>query len=169
VGHDGGIALRLYERTDFDDFIALFGDSEVMRYIGEGKPLAASAAAELFAKIFDIYRNDRAFFIWAVYEGDRYAGHAELKRRKGRSEYEIVYMLQRSRWGRSLGGRLVNLLLFEAQKRGIPFIIATVNPQNSASLAILTRLGFMRDADLSASLCSETYRLNVSSSQAGGT
>jgi RimJ/RimL family protein N-acetyltransferase len=169
VGHDGGVALRLYERADFDDFIALFGDAEVMRYIGEGKPLAASAAAELFAKIFDIYRNDRAFFIWAVYEGDRYAGHAELKRRKGRSEYEIVYMLARGRWGRSLGGRLVDLLVFEAQKRRIPFIIATVNPQNSASLAILTRHGFMRDAQLSASLCSDTYRLDLDSTQAGGT
>lgn len=168
MDRDVGLALRRYERSDLDDFIALFGDSEVMRYVGDGKPLCASAAAELFAKIFDIYRNDRAFFVWAVREGDRYAGHAELKRRKGRSEYEIVYMLQRSRWGRSLGGVVVGLLVSEARKHRIPFIIATVNPQNSASLAILTRLGFMRDAELSASLCSDTYRLDLGSHLAGG-
>lgn len=96
--------LRPYVRSDADDFGALFSDAEVMRYVGDGAALEASAASALFERAFVKYDTDPSFHIWAIQEGAAYAGHAELKRRTGRSEYELIYILQRSRWGRSLGG-----------------------------------------------------------------
>jgi len=130
-----------------------------MRYVGNGKPMEPSAAFGMLDKIFNTYSTDPSFFIWAVQENGEYAGHAELKRRPGRSEYELIYFLQRSRWGRSLGGSVVDLLIREARARSIPFVVATVAPENAASIAILRRRGFEEDPNLSTELGSTAYRL----------
>lgn len=155
------VALRPYEQRDLGDFSELFGDAEVMRYVGDGKPLDADDAASLLNKIFQIYETDPSFFVWAVQEGTEYAGHAELKRRSGREEYEIVYLLERKRLRRALGGKVVDLLISEARARELPFIIATVEPENHASLAILAKRGFVPDDGLSRSLGCNAYRLHL--------
>ena len=155
------LRLRRYEHSDLPDFTALFGDPQVMRYVGDGGALDAAAATTLMDKIFEIYENDPSFFVWAVEEDAQYAGHAELKRRQFRDEYEVVYILQRKRWRRGLGGEACDLLVSEARKRKIPFIIATVNPQNLASSAILNRRGFSADEALSKELSCAAYRLNL--------
>ena len=162
---DTSVSLRQYVRADRQALADLFGDAEVVRYVGDGKPLGPADAQALMSRIFDIYETDPSFFVWAVQEGDEYAGHAELKRRKGSSEYELIYLVQRSRWGRSLGGRIADLLIEEARRRSLPFVIATVHPDNLASIAILTRRGFERDVKLSNQLGAHAYRLNLA--QAG--
>lgn len=151
--------LRPYTRSDEQALANLFMDAEVMRYVGDGRTVPAAAVREIMDRIFHIYGSDPSFLIWAIQEGKEYAGHAELKRRKGRREYELIYILQRSRWGRSLGMHVVDLLLAEARKRLIPFVIATVDPENAASIAILKRRGFSLDAELSTALGCQAYRL----------
>ncbi len=155
------VRLQKYEPSDLPGFVELFADPEVMLYVDQGLPLERAAAEALFAKIFDVYERDPEFFIWAVYEGDEYAGHAELKRRPGRPEYELIYLLERRRWGRSLGSSVVDLLLAQARKRSLAFVIATVDDKNAASLAILRRNGFERERELSIELGCGAYRLNL--------
>ncbi len=145
------VRLRPYARDDLADFSALLGDPEVMRYVGDGVPLAPDAARALFDKAFVLYATDPSFHIWAVDEDGAYAGHAELKRRTGRSEYELIYFLQRARWGRGLGGQVVDALLAVARAERLPFVIATVDAENAASLRLLEQRGFRLDAGLSAS------------------
>lgn len=132
-----------------------------MRYVEDGRPLAAAAVTGLVTKILAIYRDDPTFFIWAVQENDECAGHAELKRRRGRTEYELIYFLERARWGRGLGGRVVDLIVKEAEAREIPFVIATVDGRNVASIAILKRRAFVRDDDLSAELACEAFHRSL--------
>lgn len=120
--------------------------------------LDAVEASALLEKVLRIYETDPTFFVWAVNEDGEYAGHAELKRRKGRTEYELVYVLQKKRWGRGLGSCVVDLLLEQARKRDISFVIATVNPQNVASLAILKKRGFFADDGLTRELGCAAYR-----------
>jgi RimJ/RimL family protein N-acetyltransferase len=155
------VALRLYVRGDRAAFRALLGDEDVMRYSGDGIALDPEAADALFDKVLRMPETDPAFLVWAVVELGEYAGHAELKRRAGRSEYELVYFLQRARWGRGLGGRVVDLLLEEARRRGLPFVIATVERRNAASLRILKKRGFVSDPVLSRELASDAYRLTL--------
>lgn len=155
------VRLRPYTRDDRQALSALFSDAEVVRYVADGRPLDPSAAAQVLDKILIIYETDPSFLIWAVQEGDEYVGHAELKRRKGRSEYEIIYILERRRWGRSLGGKVADLLIEEARERSISFIIATVYPENLASVAILIKRGFELDVELSDELDCHAYKLNL--------
>jgi RimJ/RimL family protein N-acetyltransferase len=152
-------SVRKYTLADRDQFAELFGDHEVMRYVGDGVALTTDSAKELFERAFEIYRTDPSFFIWAVDVDGEYAGHAELKRRAGRSDYELAYILQRRRWGRGLGGLVVDLLLKEARDRRLAYVIATVHPNNAASIAILARRGFELDETMSAELACNAYRL----------
>ncbi len=151
--------LRPYTRSDQEELSALFTDAEVMRYVGDGRPAHAPAVPELMEKILRLYETDPSFLVWAIQEGQEYAGHAELKRRIGRSEYELIYFLQRSRWGRRLGSDVVDLLLSQARNRLIPFVVATVHADNTASIAILKRRGFIIDVRLSSELSCPAYRL----------
>jgi RimJ/RimL family protein N-acetyltransferase len=140
---------------------ALFGDAAVMRYVGDRKPFDAEQSAAALEKIFAICDSDSSSSIWAIEVGDEYAGHAELRRRHGRPEFEIVYLLQQQRWGRSLGGHVVDAILAEAAARALPFVVATVYPENAASLAILRRRGFSEDADLSRERAVLALRLDL--------
>jgi RimJ/RimL family protein N-acetyltransferase len=153
--------LRRYERDDFPAFAELFGDPDVMRYVGDGIPLDAAAAQRLFERIFELYATDAAFHVWAIEESGGYVGHAELKRRTGRTEYELIYFLARELWGRGLGGAVVDALLACARERCLPFVIATVDDANVASRRILERRGFVPDRMLTAALDGPAYRLSM--------
>lgn len=73
--------LRPYRRDDLVAQAALFSDPDVMRFVGDGKPLAEADVARLFGRIFDVYASDPTFHVWAIEVAGAYAGHAELKRR----------------------------------------------------------------------------------------
>jgi RimJ/RimL family protein N-acetyltransferase len=154
--------LRQYERSDGPDFAALLVDARVMRYIGDGKPFDGQRASraiedEVFAKC----EGDPSLYIRTVRVGEQYAGHAELFRRSARSEYEMLYLLLPQFWGRGIGSCVVDLLLNEARTRNLPSVIATVHPENAASIAILARRGFTSDAQLTADLGLTAYRLDL--------
>lgn len=154
--------FRPYQRRDAPDLAALLVDARVMRYIGDGKALdPARAARAIDDEVFAKYDGGSSFYIQAVCVGEQYAGHAELFRRPGSSEYELLYLLLPQFWRRGIGGRVVDLLLDEARLRGLPFVIATVNPENTASVAILARRGFSTDARLTMDLKLPTYRRDL--------
>lgn len=143
------VTLRKYAPSDRDAFVELFSDPDVVRYAGDGKPLRVERLEAQFARIFSLYDADAERFIAVVEEDGEFAGHVEIVRREGRPEFELVYFLQRARWGRSLGGQVVDMLLQEARRRNLRFVIATVHPENKASLSILARRGFVYDDALS--------------------
>ena len=153
--------LRAYERSDEAAMFGLFADPLVMRYVGNGEALDGAGVASLLEKILDIYRTDPQFHVWAIEDDGGYVGHAELKRRRGRSEYELIYFLRAAAWGRGLGSRVVDRLLEEARALQLPFVVATVDPRNGASIAILERRGFTPDAQLSEELGAQAYRLEL--------
>ncbi|MBV9270464.1 MAG: GNAT family N-acetyltransferase, partial [Candidatus Eremiobacteraeota bacterium] len=78
-----------------------------------------------------------------------------------RAEYELVYFLAREVWGHGLGGRVVDRLLEEARAFELPFVIATVDERNAASLAILRRRLFVFDEWLTKELDAPAYRLDL--------
>ena len=94
-----------------------------------------------------MYRTDPAFHIWAVEEN---------------GEYELIYIIERTRWGRGLGGIVADLILERARAMGAPFVIATVYEANAPSLAILRRRGFIHDPKLSKELDTSALKLPLS-------
>jgi RimJ/RimL family protein N-acetyltransferase len=151
------VVLRPYHEEDRNAVGDLCADPETMRFVGDGRPMLFNDKPHLIDRIFEKYRTDPTFHVWAVEENGGYAGHAELKRRAGRSEYEVVYIVERARWGHGLGGIVADLILEQARAIGVPFVIATVYEANAPSIAILRRRGFVPDERLSKEL--DTYAL----------
>ncbi|MEV4710308.1 GNAT family N-acetyltransferase [Micromonospora sp. NPDC049374] len=142
------LLLEPYRPTDRDDFVALFTDAEVGRFMGDG-PLAPAAAEALFERVFSKVYADDLFDVWAIRSAGRFVGHAEIKRTDQVSGHEIVYALARSAWGGGLGTELVReLLRYGFASLGLSRVYATVDEQNTASLVLLARLGFGHERDV---------------------
>lgn len=60
-------------------------------------------------------------------------------------EAEIGYMLLPKYWGKGFGSEIVNSLVNRAKNTGIKKIIAIIDPENSVSRKILTKLGFISE------------------------
>src|SRR5580700_11113910 len=98
------IALRPYLPSDRVPVGDLFADPEVMQFVGNGQPMLFEDGPHIVDRILEKYRVDLSFHVWVVEEDGGYVGHAELKRREGRPEYELIYLLERRHWNRGLGG-----------------------------------------------------------------
>lgn len=136
--------LRLdpYTPADEEAFVALFEDTRVSRWMGDGPEPEAETRA-LFGRVFSkVYAQD-LFDVWAVRRGGRVVGHAELKRTDTVDGYELIYALAASMWGDGLGTELAETIVgYGFDTLGLPEVYATVHHENQASLAVLAKTGF---------------------------
>ncbi|MFI7650503.1 GNAT family N-acetyltransferase [Micromonospora sp. NPDC049460] len=146
--HTDRLLLEPYGPDDAEDFVALFTDPEVGRFMGDG-PMAAEAAGALFGRVFTkVYAAD-LFDVWAVRREGRYVGHAEIKRTDQVDGHELVYALAKPAWGAGLGTELARALVrYGFDTLGLPRVYATVADANHASLALLGKLGFVHERDI---------------------
>lgn len=138
------LLLEPYVPGDEEDFVRLFGDEEVSRFMGDG-PQSEEENRALFGRVFThVYPTNR-FDVWAVREGSRLVGHAEVKDTTDVDGYEIIYALESRAWGRGLGTELGRALVsYGFDELGLSEVHATVAHENNASLALLEKLGFAR-------------------------
>ena len=142
------LLLDAYAPDDEEDFVALFQDSRVSRWMGDG-PAAEADDRALFGRIFTkVYARD-LFDVWAVRRGGRLVGHAEIKRTDAVDGHEIVYALAPEVWGSGLGTELAEALVgYGLDVLGLAEVHATVAARNEASLRLLGRLGFAHVRDV---------------------
>ncbi|WP_298251494.1 GNAT family N-acetyltransferase [uncultured Arthrobacter sp.] len=144
VLRSGPIELRPYTETDEEAFVALFQDPEVVRYVGDGLETEEADRA-LFHRVFsEVYPVDK-FAVWAVLAEGSVVGHAELKPspRDDVDGWELVYAIRRSHWRRGYGRLVASLVIrYGFDELRLPMVFATVDLENTASLALLKGLGF---------------------------
>ncbi|MBY8871314.1 GNAT family N-acetyltransferase [Micromonospora sp. PLK6-60] len=155
------LLLEPYRPADADDAVALLADPEVGRFMGDG-PMSEPEAVALFDRLFSrVYAND-LFDVWAVRRDGRYVGHAEIKRTDDVDGHEIVYALVREAWGAGLGSEIARALLaYGFGTLGLSTVYATVAAGNTASLALLAKLGFRHERDVTEDDGSTTRVLAV--------
>lgn len=137
------LILQPYTHADVDDFVRLFADEGVSRYMGDGTPTEEESRS-LFYRVFtDVY--DRSLFdVWSVRLNGRMVGHAEIKDTTDIDGYEIIYALARAAWGRGLGTELAEALVgYGFESLGLSEVFATVAAENAASLRVLEKVGFV--------------------------
>lgn len=127
-------------------------DPRVMRYLG-GVGLSAAQSAEGAAR-YDAHWEQYGFGLWAAME--KSTGHVlgfiglshPLWNPELSAEVEVGWRLRRSAWGRGLateGGAAALRAGFEHV--GLEEVIAIVDPQNVASVAVTRKLGMtLREA-----------------------
>ncbi|MEU7034789.1 GNAT family N-acetyltransferase [Streptomyces sp. NPDC046237] len=142
------LLLEPYVPDDEDGFVALFQDARVSRWMGDGLSSEADDRA-LFGRIFSKVYAEELFDVWAVRREGRLVGHAEIKRTDVVGGFEIIYALAPDAWGSGLGGELAEAIVaYGFETLGLTEVHATVAAPNTASLALLDKLGFAHVRDV---------------------
>ena len=135
--------FRYYAEKEKADFIALFTDAAVMKYVGDGvmtKDQAEAFWQKLFEKLYPLGLN-----IWAVFakEDSRYVGHAGIYPRPTRKQdWEFVYFLNRDSWGKGFATEIARRLIkFAFEELNLPEVFATVDDIHSDSIRVLEKAG----------------------------
>lgn len=138
------LSLRRLRPYDADDLLAICGDAEVMRFVGECRPLSRAECMEWIGNS-QINYEKYGFGTFAVTLAgdDRVVGYAGLVRPTPGGEAEIIYGIAKDLWGRGLMSEAAAELVELGFRRfGLRRIIATIDPANAASIRIVEKLGF---------------------------
>ncbi|MFI0913745.1 GNAT family N-acetyltransferase [Streptomyces abikoensis] len=142
------LLLEPYVPEDEEGFVALFQDTRVSQWMGDG-PASEADDRALFGRIFTKVYARELFDVWAVRRDGVLIGHAEIKPTDVVGGHEIVYALIPTAWGNGLGTELAEkLVAYGFDTLGLPEVHATVAARNHASLALLGRIGFEHVRDI---------------------
>ena len=137
------LLVRYLRDDDFDAFYSLCSDPEVMRYMGDGKPLAAEQTRGWIKTSQENYRK-RGFGCFAIAsrQNAQFLGFGGLVYPHNSSQVEIIYAFKPSCWGRGLVSEFIGAMLATGFERWqLPRIEASIDPRNSASIKAVQRIG----------------------------
>ncbi|GAA2422674.1 GNAT family N-acetyltransferase [Streptomyces mauvecolor] len=142
------LVLEPYVPEDEEGFTALFQDGRVSQWMGDGPATEAEDRA-LFGRIFTKVYAQELFDVWAVRRDGLLIGHAEVKPTDVVRGHEIIYALAPSAWGTGLGTEVAEALVtYGFGTLGLTELHATVAEPNTASLRLLTGIGFEHVRDV---------------------
>lgn len=135
------LLLRMIRADDLDNLAALFGDPEVVKYVGDGKPADRAETQRALESIIRHWER-HGFGRWAVIEKStgEFIGFGGLRSLFGTPE--VVYHLAKARWGRGYATELARAALrFGFEERDYARIVAITKPANIASIHVMDKLG----------------------------
>jgi len=137
------LILRQFTTGDAAALHAVCSDRRTMRLVGDGMVLSSARCAEWIDESLGDYAR-RGHGAWALYlAGEQeMVGYAGIVSARRRNDPEIIYALQPRFWGRGLASELVPALLEHGFRTcGLKRLVATVRPENHASVRVLERAG----------------------------
>ncbi len=137
------LRLRPFQPSDFEDAAAMFGDPEVMRYLGRGTPYSRELTWGNLAYMAGHWQF-LGYGMWAVEEKatGQLAGRIGCCQPYGWPGFELAWALVRSRWGRGYateGAQAAMDWAFEILEQDR--VISLIHPENHASIRVAERLG----------------------------
>jgi RimJ/RimL family protein N-acetyltransferase len=141
------LRLRTWRGADLDPLVAMDGDPEVMRYIGDGSTRTREQLAGALARERERWQ-ERGFGLLAVEvrETGEFAGWVGLAVPEFLPEVlpavEIGWRLRREHWGRGYATEAAReVLAFGFGEAGLEEIISIADVRNQASLRVMAKLG----------------------------
>jgi RimJ/RimL family protein N-acetyltransferase len=137
------LLLRMFREEDLDAYAAICADPEVMRYLGEGKPLGRAEAWRQMAMILGHWAL-RGFGLWAVEERATGAllGRIGFFQPEGWPGFELGWMLRRQSWRKGYATEGARRALAHAfTGMGRDHVISLIHPANAGSIRVAERLG----------------------------
>lgn len=145
------LVLRAHRPEDLDDMVVFHGDPDSTRYIPwpvRTREQTAEALAKKYAQT--VARVDGDWIVLAIEEAETGTVIGEvLLKREGDGRAEVGYIIRRDRQGKGLASEAVRAMLelgFDAFDR--TSIDAMIVRGNGASVALVTRFGFVRNDTL---------------------
>lgn len=137
------LIIRHLQSQDLDEFYEICGDAEIMRYVGDGHPISREQTQRWIEKSQDNYRNHGfGCFGVAAKDDGRLIGYCGLVNPTTDGEAEIIYAFRRQYWGRGLASEAAQAMLdFGFKQCALKRVIATIDPDNHASIRIVEKWG----------------------------
>lgn len=137
------LRLRMLRESDLDTYAAMCGDADVMRYLGDGKPLTRAESWRNMAMMIGHWQL-RGYGMWAVEEkaSGRMVGRIGPWFPEGWPGKEIGWTLCRECWGRGFATEAAGAALdYAFMKLGWPEVISLIRPANATSIQVAERIG----------------------------
>jgi RimJ/RimL family protein N-acetyltransferase len=137
------LRLRGFTESDFPAYRAMVNDPNVMRYLGDGRPLDEIDAWRQLAFVLGHWVL-RGFGLWAVEEraSGRLVGRVGLLEPSGWPGFEVAYTIAPAVWKQGYAREAAGAALRHAQDvLGRTDIISIIRPDNVASVRVATALG----------------------------
>jgi RimJ/RimL family protein N-acetyltransferase/uncharacterized protein YndB with AHSA1/START domain len=138
------LLIRRWTLDDAPAAFAMFSDPEVMKYVGDGRPVPSlEAMREGLGRRVERYESER-LGSWAVVlrETEELVGGGALNVVEDGPEIEVAYQLGRRAWGKGYATEAARALLghgFDAL--GLDRVIGITYPENLASRRVLEKIG----------------------------
>jgi RimJ/RimL family protein N-acetyltransferase len=140
------LLVRRWRESDLPALVAVYGDAEAMRWVGDGRAITHEECLQWLAVTRSNYEK-RGYGMFAIEErsSPSIVGFCGIVHPGGQSEPEVKYALLRAHWGLGLATEAVSgLIAYGARTHKLAFIIATAAPQNIASHRVLLKAGMQR-------------------------
>ena len=146
---------RLYARrlsaSDAAGMARIFGDAETMRYVGDGKTLTEADCVHWVDDVTAKNFERRGYGLIGLFEKGTgsLVGCSGVFHPGQQPEPEVMYYLERTRWGQGYATEIVRRLVVHARTRwGVAGrMIATIYPDNLPSQRVVAKCGFVRAED----------------------
>jgi [ribosomal protein S5]-alanine N-acetyltransferase len=140
------LILRPLREDDVAAMHAVYGDPEVMRWVGTG-PVGGLGGTRALVRAYMDHQRRHGFAFWAVEDRatSTVLGDAGLALSAGVGpDVELGYTLGRDWWGRGLGTEAAGACVAAAfDGLGLDAVTAIVEPANAPSRRVLHKLGFV--------------------------
>lgn len=142
---EGGVMLEPQTAAHAAELFAVLDDPQLYVFTDDKGPASLEALTERLRRLESRVSADGTehWLNWAVRSPEGpVVGYVQATVRSG-GEAEIAYVLGRAHWGRGFAMRACDAMLQAlADDYAVTRATATLDPQNSASLALLRGLGF---------------------------
>jgi ribosomal-protein-alanine N-acetyltransferase len=143
------LLLRMFRPDDLDELATLFSDPDVVRYVGDGKPVSREESERALESIIKHWQT-HGFGRWAVIDKQtqKFIGFGGLRSLFGTPE--VVYHFATAHWGKGFATELARAALrFGFEDRGFDRIVAITKPLNKASIHVMEKLGMQFEVNTS--------------------
>ena len=138
------LLLRKWTDADCDALFEILRDTEVVRYLADGKPFSMEKVKEFLAWA-ESYERENGFCRWKIIEksSGEIIGSCGFARPHGTEEIELGYLFAKNRWGRGYATEIAAAASdYGFKKLGFREIIAMTDVENTASQRVLEKIGF---------------------------
>ncbi len=146
-----GLELRVPTVDDAATWTALFGDDEVMRYIGNGERRDHAYYVGLVERQRSLAADSGLCLFSVVVDGEvaGFAGVHPWSHDWGPTgRPEIGWRLGRAFWGRGLATQAARAVVERARAAEVPRLISMIHESNAASFGVARKLGMTTEAVL---------------------
>lgn len=158
------LVLRMLRNEDFDDYAAMCADPEIMRFLGDRKPMNRNQAWRHMASIVGHWQL-RGYGFFAVEEKatGRFVGRVGFWNPEDWPDFEIGWTTVREHWGKGYATEAARACLsyaFTNLRRD--YVTSLIDPNNAASIRVAEHLGerYFQDVDLFG-ITVRQYRLSA--------